>query len=63
MSELILVIEDEKEIQDLIRYNLEKAGYRVTVAKDGDRGLEQLFASRPDAFSTSCSPAPPGSTS
>ena len=49
MSELILVIEDEKEIQDLIRYNLEKAGYRVTVAKDGDRGLEQLFASRPDA--------------
>jgi len=49
MSELILVIEDEKEIQDLIRYNLEKNGYRVTVAKDGDRGLEQLFASRPDA--------------
>jgi len=49
MSELILVIEDEKEIQDLIRYNLEKAGYRVAVAKDGDAGLERLFASRPDA--------------
>jgi len=49
MSELILVIEDEKEIQDLIRYNLEKAGYRVAVAKDGDSGLERLFASRPDA--------------
>src|SRR6185369_10802339 len=49
MSELILVIEDEKEIQDLIRYNLEKAGYRVSVAKDGDKGLEQLFATRPDA--------------
>jgi len=49
MSELILVIEDEKEIQDLIRYNLEKAGYRVSVAKDGDQGLEQLFATRPDA--------------
>jgi len=49
MSDLILVIEDEKEIQDLIRYNLEKAGYRVSVAKDGDKGLEQLFATRPDA--------------
>ena len=49
MSELILVIEDEKEIQDLIRYNLEKAGYRVSVAKDGDQGLAQLFATRPDA--------------
>lgn len=49
MSELILVIEDEKEIQDLIRYNLEKSGYRVAVAKDGDSGLERLFASRPDA--------------
>jgi DNA-binding response OmpR family regulator len=49
MSELVLVIEDEKEIQDLIRYNLEKAGYRVAAAKDGDTGLERLFASRPDA--------------
>ena len=50
MSELVLVIEDEQEIRDLVRYNLEKAGYRVAAAADGEEGLKQLFASRPDAL-------------
>jgi len=45
-----MVIEDEKEIRDLVRYNLEKAGFRVATAADGEAGLEQLFASRPDAL-------------
>lgn len=49
MSELVMVIEDEKEIRDLLRYNLEKAGFRVAAFGDGEEGLEQLFASRPDA--------------
>ena len=48
MSELVMVIEDEKEIRDLLKYNLEKAGYRVAAFDDGEAGLEQLFASRPD---------------
>ncbi len=48
MSELVMVIEDEKEIRDLLRYNLEKAGFRVAAFDDGEAGLEQLFASRPD---------------
>ena len=50
MSELVLVIEDEKEIQELLRYNLERAGFRVAVAGDGDSGLERLFAARPDVL-------------
>ena len=50
MSDLVMVIEDEKEIRDLVRYNLEKAGYRVAAAGDGEEGLKQLFASRPDAL-------------
>ena len=50
MSELVMLIEDEKEIRDLVRYNLEKAGYRVASAGDGEEGLKQLFASRPDAL-------------
>jgi DNA-binding response OmpR family regulator len=50
MGELVMVIEDEKEIRDLVRYNLEKAGYRVAAAGDGEEGLKQLFASRPDAL-------------
>ena len=28
MSDLVMVIEDEKEIRDLLRYNLERAGFR-----------------------------------
>jgi DNA-binding response OmpR family regulator len=50
VSELVMVIEDEKEIRDLVRYNLEKAGFRVAAAADGEEGLKQLFASRPDAL-------------
>ncbi len=50
MPELVMVIEDEKEIRDLLRYNLERAGYRVSALADGEEGLERLFASRPDAL-------------
>lgn len=49
MSELVMVIEDEKEIRELLRYNLERAGFRVAAFADGEEGLAQLFASRPDA--------------
>ena len=49
MTELVMVIEDEKEIRDLVRYNLERAGYRVVSADDGEKALEEAFASRPDA--------------
>jgi len=49
MSDLVMVIEDEKEIRDLLRYNLERAGFRVSVTDSGEEGLERIFASRPDA--------------
>ena len=49
MADLVMVIEDEKEIRDLVRYNLERAGFRVAAAADGEEGLERVFASRPDA--------------
>jgi two-component system alkaline phosphatase synthesis response regulator PhoP len=48
MGALVMVIEDEKEIRDLVRYNLEREGYRVTAADDGEKGLGQIFSSRPD---------------
>ena len=50
VPEVLSFLEDEKEIRDLVRYNLEKAGYRVAAAADGEEGLKQLFASRPDAL-------------
>jgi len=49
VADLVMVIEDEKEIRDLVRYNLERAGFRVSAANDGEEGLRALFASRPDA--------------
>ena len=50
MGDLVMVIEDEREIRDLVRYNLERAGFQVAVAADGEEGLERIFASRPAAL-------------
>ena len=36
------VIEDEKAISDIIKYNLEKDGYEVHTAYDGEEGLELI---------------------
>jgi two-component system alkaline phosphatase synthesis response regulator PhoP len=36
----ILVVDDEKDIVELIRYNLEKEGYRVIAAFDGTQALK-----------------------
>jgi two-component system phosphate regulon response regulator PhoB len=44
----ILVIEDEVDIADLIRYNLERAGYQVFKAHDGITGTEVAIKERPD---------------
>ncbi len=47
-GERILVIEDEKNIIELLRYNLEKEGYRVQAILKGDEGLEEAKKNRPD---------------
>lgn len=39
-KETILIIEDEKNILELVQYNLEKEGYRVLTAARGDDGLK-----------------------
>lgn len=46
MSKRILVVDDEPSIVELIRVNLEDAGYEVEVAADGDEALAR-FAERP----------------
>ena len=38
----ILVIEDEPDIQTLLRFNLEKEGHQVVVAGNGETGLHEL---------------------
>ena len=36
----IIIVEDEKDILDVIEYNLLREGYRVSVASDGHSGLQ-----------------------
>jgi len=44
----ILIVEDEPDIQELVRFNLTQAGFDVEVAADGDTALAMLRERRPD---------------
>ena len=44
----ILVVEDEVPLLTLLRYNLEKQGFRVDEAADGEEALLRVAESRPD---------------
>lgn len=44
----ILVVDDEKDLCDLISYNLKKAGYDVAVAHSGRQALDHVFEKSPD---------------
>jgi two-component system, OmpR family, phosphate regulon response regulator PhoB len=48
MTAHILIVEDEAALVELLRYNLEKEGYRVSVAADGEEGLSGIEDSKPD---------------
>ena len=47
-KEKILIIEDDRHISRLVKYNVEKAGYQAVVAGDGEEGLELLRQQLPD---------------
>lgn len=44
----ILVADDEKDILDMIKYNLEKEGYKVYTASDGQEVLDTASNTEPD---------------
>jgi len=46
----VLVVEDEAPIVELLRYNLEKSGYAVSVAADGEEALLQVAENPPDVI-------------
>ena len=48
MQPYILVMEDEDALSTLLQYNLEKEGYDVAVAADGEEGLVQIDERLPD---------------
>jgi len=48
MGKHILIIEDEKDMADVIRQLLEREGYHTDIAYDGEEGLEKIRLIRPD---------------
>jgi two-component system phosphate regulon response regulator PhoB len=48
MSFHILVVEDEPPLIEVLRYNLESEGFRVSVATDGEDGLLMVAEEAPD---------------
>ena len=48
MPKKILVVDDEKDIVDLITYNLEKEGFTAMKAYDGEDAIEVVKSQKPD---------------
>lgn len=44
----VLIADDEPDILEILKYNLEKEGYQVITAKDGDEALHKASQSQPD---------------
>ncbi len=44
----ILVVEDDLDLVELLRFNLSKAGFSVAVATDGSEALKKARAQHPD---------------
>lgn len=44
----ILVVDDEKPISEIVKYNLVKEGYEVFTAYDGEEALEKVEEVEPD---------------
>ncbi len=47
-SDRILVVEDEEDIQELMRYNLGKEGYEVICVDDGESALKKVKSKKPN---------------
>jgi two-component system response regulator VicR len=48
MAYKILVVEDELPIADILKFNLEREGYLVANAYDGEEALQMTFSEKPD---------------
>ena len=48
MDRKVLIVDDEKNIVDIIAFNLKKEGYQVITASDGEEGVRKTFEENPD---------------
>jgi two-component system phosphate regulon response regulator PhoB len=47
---MVLVVEDESDVADLLRFNLEREGYACRIAARGDEALAAVAESAPDVI-------------
>ena len=58
----VLIVEDEAPLVTMLRYNLEKEGFQVCEAGDGEEALVQIAERKPTSYcSTGCCRSSPGS--
>lgn len=48
MKQRILIVDDEVPIQELIKFNLEQAGFEIDVASDGNMAIEKFESYKPE---------------
>lgn len=48
MTATILIVEDEADLTELLRYNLESEGYRIVTAENGEEAVERIRDGVPD---------------
>ncbi len=48
MKPLVLIVEDEAALVTMLRYNLEREGFAVCAASDGEEALVQIAERKPD---------------
>ena len=51
MDRKILIVDDEKNIADIIGFNLKKEGYEVVKAADGEEGVAKAFSEKLSSLS------------
>jgi two-component system, OmpR family, phosphate regulon response regulator PhoB len=54
MKPLILIVDDEDSLVEILRYNLERAGFEVTAARDGEEALTLIAERAPDLVVLDC---------
>ena len=47
-NERILIIEDEEDVLELVRYNFDRSGYQIETASTGEQALSKARKNTPD---------------
>ena len=48
MPKTVLIVDDEPDILDILKYILEKEGFKVKKAKNGEEAIERAYDEKPD---------------